>query len=271
MEKFYLGLDIGTDSVGIACTDENYELLRAKGKDLWAVRLFDQSKDASERRTYRVARRRLARRKERITLLQEIFAPYMADEKFFLRLKYSALHIEDKPDGLPEFALFADENYSDKQFYAEFPTIFHLRQKLIVDGASDLRLYYLALHHIIKYRGHFLFDYSYSAEKNNLSALFVQFNSVSEQLFDDAPILDERNAQTFLNIAIDRTKNLNDRKKELFKLFGETRRMKAIITFMLGGTSKPSDIFEDCEEKSFSFDMPDEEFEAKAQTLGERF
>ena len=25
MEKFYLGTDIGTNSVGIACTDENYE------------------------------------------------------------------------------------------------------------------------------------------------------------------------------------------------------------------------------------------------------
>lgn len=32
-QKFYLGLDIGTNSVGIACTDENYNLLRVKGKD----------------------------------------------------------------------------------------------------------------------------------------------------------------------------------------------------------------------------------------------
>lgn len=35
MKKFYLGMDIGTDSVGIAGTDENYNLLRARGKDLW--------------------------------------------------------------------------------------------------------------------------------------------------------------------------------------------------------------------------------------------
>lgn len=34
MKDYYLGLDIGTDSVGIACTNENYELLRKKGKDL---------------------------------------------------------------------------------------------------------------------------------------------------------------------------------------------------------------------------------------------
>ena len=57
MEKFYLGMDIGTDSVGMACADEEYNLLRAKGKDLWAVRLFDQAEDASERRSKRTARR----------------------------------------------------------------------------------------------------------------------------------------------------------------------------------------------------------------------
>ena len=33
MEKFYLGMDIGTNSVDMACTDENYNLLRAKGMD----------------------------------------------------------------------------------------------------------------------------------------------------------------------------------------------------------------------------------------------
>ena len=48
MKKFYLGMDIGTESVGMACTDENYNLLRAKGKDLWSVRLFDEAKDASD-------------------------------------------------------------------------------------------------------------------------------------------------------------------------------------------------------------------------------
>lgn len=57
MEKFYLGADIGTNSVGIACTDENYELIRAKGKDCWAVRLFDESKTAETRRNFRTSRR----------------------------------------------------------------------------------------------------------------------------------------------------------------------------------------------------------------------
>ena len=116
MKKFYLGLDIGTDSVGIACTDENYDLLRIGKKDLWAVRLFDPANDAKKRRTYRSVRTRLARRKLRIGFLQEVFAPFIGDETFFMRLKYSDLYEEDKPEGLPRVTLFADDNYTDKQF-----------------------------------------------------------------------------------------------------------------------------------------------------------
>ena len=137
MKKFYLGLDIGTDSVGIACTDENYDLLRIGKKDLWAVRLFDPANDAKQRRAYRTARKRLARRKERIALLQDLFSPFMEDAGFFLRLKNSALCEEDKPKGLPRFTLFADETYTDRQFYAEYPTIYHLRQALAEKGTDD--------------------------------------------------------------------------------------------------------------------------------------
>jgi len=40
MKEYYLGLDMGTSSVGWAVTNPQYELLRAKGKDLWGVRLL---------------------------------------------------------------------------------------------------------------------------------------------------------------------------------------------------------------------------------------
>lgn len=125
MEKFYLGVDIGTDSVGMACTDENYNLLRAKGKDMWAVRLFDEAKDASDRRLKRTARRRLQRRRQRIEFLQGIFAPFMEDNKFFLRLNNSAFYEEDKSSDLKtKFSLFADENYTDIDFYSHIRRYF---------------------------------------------------------------------------------------------------------------------------------------------------
>ena len=40
-KKYYLGLDIGTNSVGWAVTDEEYNLCRFRGKDMWGIRLFD--------------------------------------------------------------------------------------------------------------------------------------------------------------------------------------------------------------------------------------
>ena len=86
MKRFYLGMDIGTNSVGMACTDEAYHLLRAKGQDCWTVRLFEEGQTAAKRRTFRTMRRRLARRRQRIMWLQDLFAPFMKDELFFIRL-----------------------------------------------------------------------------------------------------------------------------------------------------------------------------------------
>ena len=48
MGKYYLGLDMGTNSVGWAVTDERYHLIRKKGKDLWGVRLFERANTAEE-------------------------------------------------------------------------------------------------------------------------------------------------------------------------------------------------------------------------------
>ena len=73
MKDYFIGLDIGTDSIGWAVTDVNYNLLKFKGKTLWGVRLFDCAKSAEERRTHRTSRRRIERQHQRITWLQEIF------------------------------------------------------------------------------------------------------------------------------------------------------------------------------------------------------
>ena len=61
--EYYLGLDLGTSSVGWAVTDKQYNLIRAKGKDLWGVRLFEEADTAAGRRVYRIARRRREREK----------------------------------------------------------------------------------------------------------------------------------------------------------------------------------------------------------------
>lgn len=60
-KEYYLGLDMGTSSVGWAVTDENYKLLRVKGKDLWGIREFEEAQTAAERRSKRISRRRRQR------------------------------------------------------------------------------------------------------------------------------------------------------------------------------------------------------------------
>lgn len=72
-KKYYVGFDIGTNSCGYAVTDENYNIIKTKGKKLWGVRLFDEANTAEERRTKRSSRRRLDRRKLKIAWLQNIF------------------------------------------------------------------------------------------------------------------------------------------------------------------------------------------------------
>ena len=156
---YYIGLDMGTSSVGWAVTDEKYSLLRRKGKDMWGVRLFDEADTAEKRRAFRIARRRLQREKARIGYLKEIFGPEInkVDPGFLARLNDSFFHQEDKHEHQP-FALFADTKYTDKDYYKQFPTIFHLRKELVENPVPhDVRLVYLAVLNLFKHRGHFLF------------------------------------------------------------------------------------------------------------------
>lgn len=277
MEKFYIGLDIGTESVGIAATDENYTLLRSHGKDMWATRLFDEANTAEQRRTFRTSRRRTARRSQRIDFLQEVFAPYMQDNLFFLRLNNSGFHFEDKDKHLDTAdSLFGDKDFTDKDFHKLYPTVFHLR-KALIDGTAlkDLRLYYLAIHHIVKYRGHFLFDGQEVGEIRNISNLFGNLNNTWEDLFEK-PFCNVDNTESFLGIASDDKIKLNDKKRKCNILFAtETAQEKEAVTLMLGGKGKLSVLFDDekySEEKSIQFkDMTEEAFEELNSIVGDDF
>lgn len=159
-QEYYLGLDMGTGSVGWAVTDSEYHVLRKHGKALWGVRLFESASTAEERRMFRTSRRRLDRRNWRIEILQEIFAEEISkkDPGFFLRMKESKYYPEDKRDingNCPElpYALFVDDDFTDKDYHKKFPTIYHLRKMLMnTEETPDIRLVYLAIHHMMKHR-----------------------------------------------------------------------------------------------------------------------
>lgn len=276
MEKIYVGLDVGTNSVGIACTNENYQLIRARGKDCWAVRLFDTAESAEKRRAQRTARRRLQRRKYRINQLQALFAPFMDDKLFFLRLNNSQYFADDKASELGGDlnVLFADKNFTDKDFYLRYPTIFHLRKQLQTEPCNDLRLYYLALHHIIKYRGHFLFEGGIS-DVRDAGKLFDTLNVACENVFaDDAPYFDTQKAEKAKEILIAGKGGLNQTAKDLFALFGGGDVQKEIVNGICGKKLSPQKLYGNkyTDEKTFSFrEVSDDKFEAMQATFDDDF
>lgn len=167
-KNYYIGLDIGTESCGWAVTDENYNLINMKGKDLWGARIFGEAETSSKRREVRTGRRRLARKKMQLNWLKDIFRDEIEalDPNFFVRLKYSALFQDDKDkssnyklktkDSLFNGELQNGEEYNDKKYFEDYKTIYHLRKELLTNPAKDVRLLFLALYNIVKHRGHFL-------------------------------------------------------------------------------------------------------------------
>ena len=161
-QEYYLGLDMGISSVGWAVTNDKYELLRKKGKDMWGIREFEEADSSAERRTHRVNRRRRQRQVARMGLLKEYFSDAIekVDSNFFIRMENSKYFFEDKDGRLSsKNGIFDDADYKDVDYYTEYPTIFHLRKALLdiedTGKEYDVRLVYLALVNMFKHRGHF--------------------------------------------------------------------------------------------------------------------
>ena len=164
---YYIGLDVGTNSVGWAVTDPEYNVLRFKGNSMWGARLFEEAKPAADRRAARIARRRLERRKQRLLYLEEFFSAEIgkSDPLFFRRLHESALFPDDKTTGTGKYTLFNDPGFTDRDYLRRYPTVYHLRSELVHSSEPhDPRLVFLALHHIIKHRGHFLYETEMNVE-----------------------------------------------------------------------------------------------------------
>lgn len=155
LQKYFLGLDIGTNSVGYAATGKDYDVLKFRGEPVWGVTTFEEASLAEERRINRASRRRLDRCQQRISMLQEIFAPYICqtDPNFFVRRAESALFAEDSQQGVRIF----DGGIDDKEYHRKYPTIHHLIVELMAaDSPRDIRLVYLACAWLVANRGHFL-------------------------------------------------------------------------------------------------------------------
>lgn len=228
--KYYIGLDCGTSSVGWAVTDDAYNLLTANSKTkttnktktkqraLWGVRLFDEADTAAERRGFRSSRRRTRRANERLKLLRMLFREEMklVDPEFYKRLHESFYYIEDKHlKNNSKNTLFNDPDFTDKDFHRQYPTIWHLRQAIIKSDERqhfDLRLYFLAIQHILKHRGHFLLEGKMQNGNANFSQVFDNFYNACENF---GYRISDSVASDVERIICDKTKGKLDKKKEL--------------------------------------------------------
>ncbi len=231
--EYYMGLDMGTNSVGWAVTDPQYRLIRKKGKDMWGIREFERAESAADRRTHRVSRRRNQRSQVRIGLLKEIFADALAQEdaNFLARLDNSFYKAEDKEQCLTTLdAIFADKDYKDAEYYAEYPTIFHLKYALIMDKVPNdgryVRKLYLALLNYFKRRGHFLNE-SLSGEDEGGKDVWLAFVQMCDVVYEELDIdikHDTEMADKFRDVFCDATLSRSRKREELMELLGITKK-----------------------------------------------
>lgn len=243
---YYLGLEIGTKAVGWAVTDLNYKVIRKNKKALWGVRVFEEAALAQEKRMYRITRRALDRRRQRLDWLQDMFAEEIGsvDPSFFQRLKESKFLEEDKQGSVPlgRYTLFADKDYNDKDYHKQFPTIYHLRSALINQpGPFDIRLVYLALHHIMKHRGHSLYG-DISLNTIDLDSGIKRLNQAMLQEYESA--LETDKMDELRGILISRDLNKTVRKKKLAALFNVTKDNRPVLGIieLLSGNKVSLDI-----------------------------
>lgn len=243
---YYFGLNISAEQVGWAVTDESYNLMRHGQKDLWGVNEFEKADTAKERRQQRISRRMKQRDAVRRGLIRDMFhdALQEADPNFLPRLAYSKYHLEDRPEALRDKnTLFSDEGFTDRDYFDQYKTIFHLRRELIRDpGQHDVRLVYLAVLNLFKHRGNFLstasvggggVDETFNAFCDTLNA-YLQETDAPAGVFIDAKSIDTKELEDILSA---KEKTNSEKLKELKKLFSlgsKTQRKTGFIKTLCG-------------------------------------
>lgn len=243
-KDYSIGLDIGAASIGFSAIDEDYKPVKMKGKTVLGARLFEEGQTAAERRGFRTMRRRLKRRKWRLALLEEFFDPYMAevDPTFFARLKQSNLSPKDEKKQFAGSLLFPDRTDSD--FYDQYPTIYHLRKALMnEDRQFDLREVFLAIHHIVKYRGNFLNPApvsSFSTDKIDFRTSFETINASYKEFVSDLDLqVEMNNLDNISQILLSEKLSNIDKQRQVAKVLlipsadkGQNKIVKKIATQM---------------------------------------
>lgn len=286
-KNYYLGLDIGSNSVGYAVTDENYEIMKFHGEPAWGVTLFDEASLSVERRAFRTARRRLDRRQQRVQFVRELFAKEIGkvDPNFFKRLEASALY-RDETDA--SFCIFNHLDYTDKEYYEKYPTIHHLICELMQNTEPhDVRLVYLACAWLVAHRGHFLSNIdSKNLDKiKNFDGVYKNFKKFFEDNDFTYPWSDDYKDK--MGDILRKKSGITLKKNRLIELLVGAKKapkigteefpfsQEGIITLLAGGKYSLKDLFCGKEEYSdfgsVSMDMDDDKLAEVAANIGDDY
>lgn len=284
-EPYNIGLDIGTSSIGWSIMNDNFDLMRVKGKKGIGVRLYNEGQSAAERRMHRTARRRYGRRKWRLRLLEDFFDEHMAevDDTFFARLKDSSISPKDDKKYRKSLLFPKSKGLTyqdDGEFYKKYPTMYHLRYALMTEHRKfDLREIYLAFHHMVKYRGNFLYDTSvdsFEAKNLDIKGKFDEINDLLSSYTDF--YVDNSNAALVESILLEKNTTRKDKAKKIAKLLhvedkekGKNKKSKDLATqisnAVLGLKCNFHLIFE--LQQKYSFDLCSEKTEENIANLSE--
>lgn len=276
--EYFLGLDMGTSSVGWAVTDDKYQLLKAKGKDLWGIREFEEAETAVDRRSHRIARRRRQRETVRIGILKEYFhdAIMQADPCFYQRLDNSKYCLTDKESSVRDKnGIFHDPDYTDKDYYAQYPTIFHLRKELLQsDQEHDVRLVYLAVLNMFKHRGHFLnASLGTNLGERKISEVYREFCDLTSDLLKVTfPELgDCRSIEDILSMREYSRKKKAEELAAVFGLSAKEKQKRAMVNCICGLKTDLKLLFGDTAEydadKKMAISFSDAGYEEKVQEI----
>lgn len=223
---YYIGLDLGTASVGWSVISVDGDLLTQGGRPAWGSRVYPTGETAADTRLKRGQRRRYERRRWRLNLLQRFFEAEMAevDPTFFIRLKQSRLLKEDRDEAYRDYhsPLFLSAE-AERDYYKRFPTIYHLRAWLMTTSEkADLREIYLALHNIVKHRGNFLYQDSpgLSASAANMEESIEKLSSALEDRCTELGIPCSCDVAAIREVLEDVSTNRSDKHGAIEKLFG---------------------------------------------------
>lgn len=187
--KYNLAIVPSPSSVGYVAVDDDLNLLQPiHHKTAIGVRKFSEANTAEDRRINRASFRRNNRKKSRIKHLNAILGDeiFKVDPLMLDRLAESGISSRDSRKQFSTIVL--NRKSAEAMFHREFPTIWHLEKYLMeTDEKADIKLIYIALHALLKRRGHFYNPTPVSQFRPNKLDIKATFKELASlQLVEDA-------------------------------------------------------------------------------------